>query len=276
MLRSLTSGVSGLQQFQQQMDVIGNNISNVNTTGYKSSQTSFVDAFSVSLQEGVDSMPVQVGTGVGLSSISSDFGAGTMTRTDVMTHLAIDGQGFFEVRDAISDEKYFTRDGSFQTDKDGYLVTARGLRVQGYSDGTQTTMGDLKIDAGSAPATADPAATLMTYNIGEDGLIKVRLSDKTEYVRGQVLLQNVQNPQALVKAGDNNYQGIALAGPLGAAVQPHTNGTGGVRAGKLEMSNVDLAREFATMITTQRAFQANARIITTSDEILQELVNIKR
>jgi flagellar hook protein FlgE len=109
----------------------------------------------------------------------------------------------------------------------------------------------------------------------------VRLTDGTCFVRGQVLLQNATNPQALLKRGDNLYSGLSLAGPLGGAsspqgVPPGQSGTGYIQASALELSNVDLTREFSSLITTQRAFQANARVITTSDEVLQELVSLKR
>jgi flagellar hook protein FlgE len=109
----------------------------------------------------------------------------------------------------------------------------------------------------------------------------VRLTDNSEYTRGQILLQRFNDPQALMKEGQNLYSGLGAAGPLGGSSSPTpaaplTNGLGTVVSGALEGSNVDLANEFASMITTQRAFQANARVITTSDEMLQELVNLKR
>jgi flagellar hook protein FlgE len=136
------------------------------------------------------------------------------------------------------------------------------------------------MDGTGRPATSDPAATVAGYSIDKAGNMVVRLSDNTEFVRGQILLQNFQNPQALLKMGDNLYTGFVGAGPLGGATPqseaPNTNGLGTIQSGALELSNVDLAGEFAGLITTQRGFQANARVITTSDELLQELVNLKR
>ena len=132
----------------------------------------------------------------------------------------------------------------------------------------------------SRPAASDPLATFVSFSIDTEGVIKVRLSDGSEYTRGQVLLQRFSDPQALTNEGLNLYSGIAAAGPLGGATPapaaPGTNGLGRIESGALELSNVDLANEFSSMITTQRAFQASARIITTSDEMLQELVNLKR
>ena len=115
------------------------------------------------------------------------------------------------------------------------------------------------------------------------------LTDGTQYVRGQIFLQNFKNPQALLKQGSNLYSNLATAGPIGVsdssvndtmikenAQEPGSSGVGRIAAGALELSNVDMAREFSNMITTQRAFQANARMVTTSDEILKEMMALKR
>ncbi|MHB1308769.1 MAG: flagellar hook-basal body complex protein [Limisphaerales bacterium] len=284
MLRSLSTGVSGLQQFQQQMDVIGNNISNVNTTAYKGSQTNFADAFSVSLQ-GQASSSMQVGTGVTTGEITNTFSQGTLTETGAPSHLAIDGNGFFVVRNTITDEQFLTRDGTFHTDKEGYLITASGMRVQGFSEAGVTpdvvgaARGDVRIDLTGAPAPVDPLVTqgISKYSIDDTGKITARLNDGREFVRGQVLMHNVRDPQVLEKAGDNLYSGFQSAGLVTADPSvAGTAGLGSIKSGKLETSNVDLAAQFSAMIRTQRAFQASARIISTSDEFLQELVNLKR
>ncbi|HYG23414.1 MAG TPA: flagellar hook-basal body complex protein [Verrucomicrobiae bacterium] len=313
MLRSLNSGVSAMQQFQQRMDVIGNNIANVNTTGFKGARIDFADAFSQTVGSGSASGSMQIGTGVGTNAVSNQFRQGAVTSTGVTTDLAVSGNGFFAVRDNLTDADYVTRDGSFHLDNSGHLVTADGFRVQGYSDSQLTTRGDIVIDATDMQATRVAAATtardaaaaalagdptnttlqeslataeaelttaqnlkMASFSINSEGKINVRLNDGTEYVRGQVLLQNFQNPQALTKEGSNLFSGMTSAGPLADISAPGTNGLGSVKSGSLEMSNVDLANEFSSLITTQRAFQASARIITTSDEILQELVNLKR
>jgi flagellar hook protein FlgE len=115
------------------------------------------------------------------------------------------------------------------------------------------------------------------------------LTDGTQYVRGQIMLQDFKNPQALLKQGSNLFGNLATAGPIGTlggsagstdilknAKEPGSSGVGRIAAGALELSNVDMAREFSNMITTQRAFQANARMVTTSDEILKEMMALKR
>lgn len=286
MLRSLSSGVSGIQQFQNRLDVIGNNIANSNTIAFKAARTDFADAFSQTLQvssassSGSGQAGMQVGSGVITSSVKNIFTQGALNRTGVGTDLAIDGDGFFIVKDPISNSEYATRAGDFRIDSNNYLITNKGLRVQGWTNAALGSRGDIQIDAQNIPATTSPTATLTTFSIGRDGSVNVHMNDGTEYVRGVVMLQRFTDPQALLKEGDNLYSGIAAAGPLGGATplseSPGTNGLGYIESSALELSNVDLANEFASLIATQRGFQACARIITTSDEILQELVNLKR
>jgi flagellar hook protein FlgE len=283
MIRSLTSAVSGLQQFQEAIDVIGNNIANVGTIAFKTARTDLADSFSQTLVNSTLSgqSAQQVGLGVVTAGIYNQYTQGAINRTGVDTDLAISGDGFFVVRDAVNGNVYVTRAGDFRLDSDGYLITPSGLRVQGYNDLALSTNGDIQINATQRPATADPNATMVSFSIDPQGKISVRLSDGSEYVRGQILMQNFTNLQGLVKEGNNLYSGIASAGPLGGATSPQaaaagTNGMGAIQSGALELSNVDLSNEFSQLIQTERAFQANARIMTTTDEMLQELVNIKR
>ncbi len=288
MLRSLTSPISGLQGFQQRLDDIGNNIANVNTTGFKGSRVGLADSFSQTLRSSSagtgganGTAAMQIGLGVGIQSITNSYTQGALSRTSVGTDLAITNAGFFVVRDPISDIEYATRAGDFSVDENGYLVTNAGMRVQGFNDSGLSTMDDILIDTTGMPATSDPTATMVSFAIDTEGKVNVNLSDGTQFVRGQILLQNFSNPQGLMKEGNNLYSGIGAAGPLGGATSPTpaapgTNGLGKIQSGALEPSNVDLANEFTSLITTQRAYQANARVITTSDEMLQELVNLKR
>src|ERR1019366_3084715 len=145
MLRSLDSGVSALQQFQQEMDVIGNKITNVNSVGFKGANVSFADTFSQTIGSN-SSGSMQVGTGVLTASISNDFTAGSISNTGVPTDMAVNGQGFFLVKDPTTNAEYVTRDGHFGVDANGYLVTTNGMRVQGYTDAGLTTLGDIKVD----------------------------------------------------------------------------------------------------------------------------------
>ncbi len=261
-----------MQQFQQELDVLGNNIANVNTTGFKGSNVNFADALSQTLREGGGGAAMQVGTGVLTDSISGDFTQGSINTTGRSTDLAVSGNGFFIVRNATSGAEYATRAGNFSVDTNGYLVTTDGLRVQGYSDSALTTLGDIKIDnTGSTSGSA-----LAGFGFNTDGTLTVTLQDGTSFTRGQVLLQNFQSPQNLVREGDNLFSGLSQAGGLAAPAAPESNGLGKIEAGALEASNVDLTVALSSLITTQRAYEASAHVITTSDEVLQTLVNLKR
>ena len=288
MLRSLNSAISGLQSFQQQMDVIGNNIANVNTTAFKGARMDLADSFSQTLRSssggnGTSSgtTAMQVGLGVSIESITNRFSQGALSRTGIDTDLAVTGNGFFVVRDPVSTNEFVTRAGDFRLDENNFLVTQGGMRVQGFSDTGLAAMGDLQINTIGMTSVAVPPPAMVSFSIDKQGKINVSLSDGSQFVRGQILLQNFNDPQGLMKEGNNLYAGIGAAGPLGGAATPTpaasgTNGLGTIQSGALELSNVDLASEFTNLIVTQRAYQANARVITTSDEMLQELVNLKR
>jgi flagellar hook protein FlgE len=262
-----------MQQLQQQLDVIGNNISNVATTGYKGADVQFADALSQTMQGSGATGSMQVGTGVTTDSISNRFTQGAINATGNPTDLAISGNGFFVVKDPVSNAQYASRAGNFTVDTSGYLVL-NNMRVQGYSDAALSTVGDIKIDNTGAPGGS--TAAVQSWNFDNKGDITVTLTDNTTFTRGQVLLQNFQSPQQLVKAGGNLYSGMAAAGPLAQQAAPTTNGLGKLEVGALESSNVDLTTELSSLITTQRAFEANSKVVLTSDEVLQTLVNLKR
>jgi flagellar hook protein FlgE len=159
-------------------------------------------------------------------------------------------------------------------DTNGFLVNSSGMRLQGYSDAGLSTVGDIQINNTGAPG-GDTAA-VQSYTIGSDGHISVLLTDGASFTRGQVLLQNFSSPEQLVKVGDNLYSGLAVAGQLATPIAPGSNGLGSLATASLEMSNVDLAQQLTSLITTQRAYEANSKVITTSDQILQTLVNLKQ
>jgi flagellar hook protein FlgE len=275
MLTSLSSAVTGLDSFQQDMDVIGNNIANINTNGFKAGIVNFSDTFSDTLQSASGS--VQVGTGVSIQSTSNNWTQGAINATGINTDLAISGNGFFVVQDPASNAQYVTQDGSFSVNSSGYLVTAGGQQVQGYNTAALSAIGSIKIDATGAPSTAAPGATVSSFAINAQGQVNVTLSDGTTFTRGQVLLQNFQDPQALVSQSGNLYSNQANAGPITSTPSaPGSSGLGQIQSGYVEISNVDLSAEMANLITAQRGFEANSKIVTTSDEVLQTLVNMKR
>ena len=195
-MRSLTSAVSGMEQFQQEMDVIGNNIANVNTVAFKSSHDDLADSFSQTLDQ-----VGQIGLGVTTEKIAEDFAQGAISQTGVLTDLAVNGNGFFQVKDPVSGQEYVTRAGNFEVDQNGYLVTDTGQRVQGYNDLGLSAIGDIQIDAAVRPSGASSTATMTGFSIESDGTIEVSMSDGTEYTRGQDLDAEFLHAGCLGKCG---------------------------------------------------------------------------
>jgi flagellar hook protein FlgE len=268
MLASIDSGTSALEQFQQDLNVIGNNIANVDTVGYKSSTMNFADTFSQMLGNNSGGS-VQVGTGVQTSDIETEFTQGSISNTGVASNLAINGNGFFLVQDPASGAQYVTRDGDFTVNSSGNLVTSGGMEVLGFS-GTSTTPGVLNINSGTDTSGVE------SYSFSNTGTLTVSYTDGTSASVGQVALQNCTDPQQLVNVGNNLYSMPAAAGGLAAAVAPGASGTGTLATSSLEESNVDLSGQLTNLIVAQRAYEANAKVITTSDQVLQDLTNLGR
>ena len=423
---SLYSGVSGLATNGAAMSVIGNNIANSNTIGFKSSRTLFSDLLSSSVSGSGGSS--QVGRGVGLSIVDNLFSQGTFENTESNTDLAIEGPGFFMVRDPSGGGTVnYTRAGGFRFDADGSLINPEGYRVQGYQlDADGNTVGDLvdiqvetrsfspanqtgnvtistnlnanatytgvpfdpadpvntsnyaasirvfdslgnthlvttyfnkldpatnplewefhvtvdggELNGGTAgalsevgsgtilfdtdgakvsttpnPVTttagalswsndADPnqqitfdlqttqytsesvvrssdqdgygTGTLVKLDIDEEGNILGNYSNGQPRALARLALAKFTSPGGLVKSGNNMFQESRDSGP--PVIGTVGSGVGKIFTNSLEQSNVDLAQEFVKMITTQRGFQANSKIITTTDEMLSELINLKR
>jgi flagellar hook protein FlgE len=412
MLRSMFSAISGLRAHQTKMDVTGNNIANVNTVGFKGSQTVFQDTLSQVIRAGGapaadrgGTNPAQVGLGVKVAAITTNWTQGATQSTGRSTDFMIEGDGFFVTRSGT--EELYTRAGSFDFDGTGKLVTPDGSVLRGWMaqpDGTvnpngpiedltvpygqlvnptQTTtasvlgnipsetvpgaslqtgitmydsqgvpqkvfynftkgaaagawtldivhadatvlasaipiqfnsLGALTTPASGAISFTPPAATypswtpaapgvtvdlsgmtqfggantmtapdqngfalgsLQSFQLGNDGTIMGVYSNGLRQPLGRLALASFNNPGGLEKAGNSSFRvgdnsGVAQVGMAGQG------GRGVLNSGALEMSNVDLAEEFTGLIVAQRGFQANSRVITSSDEILQDLVNLKR
>ncbi len=405
-ISSLYTGVSGLSANGTAMSIIGDNIANTNTVGFKAGRASFGDVLSQNLVG--SSGEYQIGRGTMLTSVSPIFTQGSFQSTESGLDMAIDGDGFFVVKDTANSASYYTRAGQFSVDKSGYLVNPEGYRVQGYLASSQgaitSSVGDMSLstsfiaptasanvtisanlDAGvpiipaatlfdptdpgsynfstgltvydalgsghlesvyfrktaaGPPSTWDvyapgstagtasigaltfdasgnltggspisanfsyltgalsfdlgsatqyaaastilsqssdgyPSGSLTSVSINQDGLLTGLFSNGMTRGIGQVALGKFQNPNGLTKYGRNLYAANLDSGQatIGA---PGSGGYGRTLSNSLELSNVDIAREFVNMITVQRGFQANSRIITTSDEMLSDLINLKR
>lgn len=443
---AMYSGVSGMQAHQTQMDVIGNNIANVNTVGYKTQTVTFAEVYSQTLQGASapsdsgrgGTNPMQLGHGVGVSSITTINTPGSMQPTGNPTDFAISGEGYFVVQDS-GGAYMFTRAGNFGIDQNGNLVTADGLYVCGWQeyevnpdgtyefntasdpepiniysdeynnnknniapqatenvvlngnldateppkgtspnnigtppeepdfittytayddlgneyevdvnftkcyvddsdpnnpvttwyweipsdDASSSASGYIKFDAdgniieepgyetevdvvmvpdsskGATPFTMTvdfesvsmynsessvkplmvdgyPSGELNNFYVGPDGVIMGVYSNGQQQPIGMIGLAEFSNPGGLERVGDNLYVATPNSGDFNQAYPPGTQGTGTLSVGFLEMSNVDLSKEFTQMVITQRGFQANSRIITVADEMMEELINLKR
>lgn len=263
MLRSMYSGISGLKNFQTKLDVIGNNISNVNTFGFKKSRVVFKDMISQTVAGATGSTdtnggvnPKQVGLGSQMAAIDTMHTEGNSQYTGRLLDLKIAGDGYFVVGSGTNVN--YTKAGNFYLDSVGDLVNSDGLHVQ------STAGGIIKIPAGSKDMA-----------IGKDGKVTyIPAAGGAPVTAGQIELVTFANTGGLMKAGNNLFKETTNSG----TAQKRASGAalGDIESSMLEMSNVDLSEEFTEMIVAQRGFQANTRIITTSDEILQELVNLKR
>ena len=414
---ALYSGVSGLNTNSQAMSVIGNNLANTNTLGFKGARTVFSDLLSSNVSGSGGTS--QVGRGVGLSTVDNVFSQGTFESTNSDTDVAIEGEGFFVLRQPDGNVTYYSRAGAFRFDDQGFLVNPEGMRVQGkgfdaagvltngdptdiqvtnvgligaratdeltfttnldekavqlgagaidpadaatYSytapsevydslgeshqlsvywrlvdnatntwsmayttDGDPATLANITFDANGnlADANADGAPDPVTvalalpdwgngstagqaldlvfdctqydsdsdvigtkqngYAAGEldnvainaDGIVVASYSNGEKKNISQLVLARFQNPGGLQLRGANHYEATAQAGTIRVGLPGSELGQ--VFTNSLEQSNVDMGQEFIKMITTQRGFQANSKIITTVDEMLSELINLKR
>ena len=295
MLRSMYTAISGLRNQQTMLDVIGNNIANVNTYGYKGSSTAFKTLLTQTMQgAGAPTATLggtnfqQVGLGMTVDSITQRFTQGGLQTTGSQTDLAIQGDGFFNVSDdavgiaAGTPQLSYTRAGNFAFDGNGTMVTSDGYYVLGWADTDADPTNGFQLNTADNLSQINiPAANFSDVIIGSDG--KVSGIDITplsptlgqRVTVAQIALSRFANPSGLQQVGNNRWQESLNSGtPVNDVSQ--ANGMGQLSIGYLEMSNVDLATEFTDMIKAQRGFQANSRVITTSDEILQELVNLKR
>jgi flagellar hook protein FlgE len=303
MLRSLFSAISGLRANQTMLDVTGNNIANANTAGFKSSTVVFQDTLSQMLTGGSAAVPgdpaagtpgaggtnpMQIGLGVQVGGTTTNFTQGGTQSTGSATNLMISGDGFFVINRDGND--LYTRAGAFNFDSEGQLVSPDGDIVQGM---TFDANGAVVVDANGDPVLNDiripglvdqdtdtnndgtAGPVLRSYSIGSNGVISGVYADGTQKDLFQVALANFANPNGLEKVGDTAYrEGTNSGDPVLGGPGEGRNGT--IMGSSLEMSNVDLAAEFTNLIIAQRGFQATARVITTSDQVLEELVNIKR
>ena len=262
MMRALTTAGTGMVSQQMNLDVIANNLANVNTTAFKGQRAEFQDLIYQTLRSsgastgGDSSLPqaTQIGLGSRFSASSTSFRIGSLNPTGNPLNVAINGEGFFRVA-LPSGQIGFTRDGSFNRDANGLLVTSDGYQVE--------------------PGITIPnGATALTISNG--GIVSATLpgnSDPTEL--GQITISTFTNPAGLTRIGQNIFTSGGASGEE-IEVTPGTEGTGTLQQGFLEGSNVDVVEEMVRMITAQRAYEINSKAIQSSDDMLSILNSLKR
>ena len=260
MIRSLWISKTGLDAQQTQMDVIANNLANVSTNGFKRSHAIFEDLIYQNIrQPGAQSsqqsqLPsgLQLGTGVRPVATERIFSQGNLQQTSNDKDVAIQGQGFFQILLPDGTTGY-TRDGSFQTDSQGQLVTSSGFPVQ--------------------PAITIPV-NAQSLTVGRDGSVSITLPNSAANTQvGTLQLATFINPAGLLGKGENMFIETAASGSPNTNT-PGTNGAGLLTQGYLETSNVNVVEELVNMIQTQRAYEINSKAITTSDQMLQKLAQL--
>jgi len=239
------------------MDVIANNLANVSTNGFKRQRAVFEDLlYQTVRQPGAQSseqtnLPsgLQIGTGVRPVSTERLFSQGNLSQTSNSKDIAVKGEGFFQVQLPDGTTAY-TRDGSFQVDQNGQLVTSSGYQV--------------------IPAITIPANAL-SMTVGRDGIVSVTTQGQTAAQQvGQLTLSTFINNSGLESLGENLYQETQSSGAPTEST-PGLNGAGLLYQGYVETSNVNVAEELVNMIQTQRAYEINSKAVSTSDEMLQKL-----
>jgi flagellar basal-body rod protein FlgG len=260
MIRSLWIAKTGMEGQQTKLDAISNNLANVGTNGFKRAGVVFEDLMYQTLrQPGAASseqstLPtgLQIGLGVRAAASTRTFTQGTLQQTSNQLDIAIKGQGFFQVQLPDGTTGY-TRDGGFQVDANGQLVTNAGYPVQ--------------------PGITIPA-NAQSVTINEDGTVQVTLPAQVAAQSvGQIQLASFINPAGLESRGQNLYAETPASGTANAGA-PKANGLGALLGGFVEGSNVNVVEELVSMIATQRAYELNSKAVQTSDQMLQRLAQL--
>lgn len=260
-MRALFTAATGMSAQQTRLDTISNNLANVATSGFKRSRAEFQDLFYETLRAPGASastgatLPtgVQIGSGVRLASVAKQFSQGDAQRTDNELDLMIQGDGFFQI-DKPTGETLYTRDGSFELDRDGNVVTSEGFQlnpnIQIPADGTNVT-------------------------ITRDGTVSYTDAANQPVQAGQIELARFANPAGLVAQGSNFFIPSDASGDATTGI-PDQDGMGSLAQGFLESSNVNVAEELVHMILAQRAFELNSRVIQAGDQMLQTVGSLYR
>lgn len=261
MIRALYSAASGMTAQQTNVDNIANNLANANTNGFKSRRAQFQDLLYQTMsqpgaaagQQTVVPVGLQLGLGTKAASNEIIFTQGNFAQTGNPLDLVIQGNGFFQIRRPTGDLAY-TRDGSFQFDKTGTIVTAQGNPLE--------------------PAITIPT-TAQSVTIAQDGTVSYTQPGQTSAQQaGQIQLAMFQNPAGMNSIGSNLYQPTDASGEPIVANPGGQEGLGTLQQGYTEQSNVSIVQEFVNLIIAQRAYEANSKVVKSADEMYQDVNNL--
>ena len=262
MIRALYTAASGMNAQQANIDNVAHNLANVNTAGFKKSRVEFEDLVYQQIkapgtptsQEGEAPIGLDAGLGARAVATARNFSAGNLRTTSGPLDFAIEGQGFFQVA-LPGGEAGYTRAGAFHLNGQGQLVTAEGLQLQ--------------------PQISIPANAI-TVSVSKDGIVSATVAGQTDPQQlGTIELANFQNPAGLMARGGNIFVATIASGDATTGV-PGAEGMGTLAQGFLEDSNVSVVEEMVNMIMGQRAYEANARVVKASDEMLAQVNNMAR
>jgi len=268
---SYTVSLSGLQNAQTELNVIGNNIANADTTGFKSSSVQFSNLVAASAYSNPKDT---IGMGATVADIDQDFTQGAMNQTGSALDLAVSGDGFFAVKSSTTGQLSYTRNGDFSLDSsgsattgDGYIVDANGNRLQ-----VLATSGGGTSDA-AVPMTDTAGSAFAGVTVAANGQVSASYDDGTSTVIGTVALANFASPEGLQQIGASDYTATGISGAATYG-QPATGNNGSLLSGTLEASNVDLSTQMVDLISAQQYFQANAKAIDTNTTISEAIINL--
>jgi len=265
-VQSLYTAATGMESLQSKLNVIANNLANVNTTGFKSDRANFEDLFYrheifPGAQDSANNLTptgVQIGLGVRMQSTQTNFLQGAFQETGQPLDLAIEGNGFLQVTDPVSNQTLYTRAGNLSINAQNQLV-----------------VGSAQTGRLLTPQIQVPQDTT-GISISSDGRVFVQQPGTPQLQQvGQLQLALFQNREGLLKLGENLYAETSASGPPIQST-PGTQGLGVLRQGFLELSNVEPVRELIDLITTQRSFEMNSQVIEAGDQILQVITNLAR
>ncbi|WP_324261174.1 flagellar hook basal-body protein [Altererythrobacter sp. H2] len=271
-MSSFYTSLNGLRNAETDLGVIAHNIANAETNGFKKSNAHFADL----VANGSLSNP-RLATGIGatVSAVTQNFALGGIEQTGRSLDLAIDGDGFFAVRNAETGETFFTRNGNFRIDDAGTLTDATGARLQltpTDPSGAVTAPGTV-ID-GQVPVVNAAGAELANLTIERNGVVLAAYADGSIEAVGRVAIANFVASDGLRSIGSSRWEATGLSGAP-TFTTPTVGRAGQIMSGALERSNVDLAEEMVALITAQRNFQANAKAIDTATQISQTIINLR-